>query len=183
MQVTVRKGKDVPFKERKSIHRLAHDIWGEGVAYKPPSSEHRSEVIFITVKDTAGKLLSTCLLEPVFVRFRNKRYKLWGISDVISVIKGKGYGKLVMEHMCNYIKDQNVTAVGFCARYNTKFYVKCNLDIAKNEVRRFIHKKKDGTLVKDSGDVDVVYLDGRNKFMKEFLAHKKDIVWIPHGHW
>jgi hypothetical protein len=179
MQVTIKKGKDILFKERKAIHKLWHDTFDHDSKYKPVDSNDLLEDIFFIVKDKS-KLLSVGVLETVFVKFRNKTYKLRGISSVVSVVERKGHGKKIMKKMIDYVKTKNLTAVSFCSRHNTPFYKKCGLYISKDEVKRFVHKKKDGTLEKNTGDRDVIYISEDNKFMKDFQAHKKDMVYVPY---
>jgi hypothetical protein len=179
MQVIVKKGADIPFKERRAIHKLWHDTFDPNNKYKPLDSNDLVEDIFFIVKDKS-KLLSVGALETVFVKFRNKKYKLRGISSVVSVVERKGYGKMIMKKMIEYVKAKNLTAVSFCSRHNTPFYKKCGLCIAKDEVKRFVHKKKDETLEKNTDDRDVIYISEDNKFMKDFLSHKKDLAYVPY---
>ena len=180
-KVIVKNGNDLSFKERKEMHKIEHDTFDPTSKYTPLDSDDKLNDIYFILK-YKRKLLSFAILERVYVRFRAKKYMLAGIGDMISVVRGKGYGKQIMTAMRKYAKAKKWTVVGFCGRHNTEFYVNCAYKIAKNEVIRFIHKKKYGTLEKNTWDKDVVYITGRNNFMKEFLAHKKDIVWVPY-HW
>ncbi len=180
--VVVSEGKYIPLKERKAMHKLWHDTFDAQESYKPISSKDLLTHIFFMVKHNS-KLLSVGTLEPVFVKFRSKRYKLWGIGGIVSIIRREGYGTTMMAAMRKYVKIKRLTAIGFCAKKNSGFYIKCGFKIAKNEAWRFTYKKKDGTLEKNPCGDDVIYIDGRNKLMKDFLAHKKEIVWINPPHW
>jgi hypothetical protein len=182
MKTIIKKGNDMTFKERRTVYLLQEDIFNPCASHKPISKTDFLDNIYFMIKDK-NKLLSVGMLEPVWVKFKGKNYKLWGAGGAVSAIRGKGYGKMMMTAMWKYAKEHDWTLVGFCSRYNTPFYVKCGLNIAKDQTKRFVHKQKDGTLEKNIRDQDVVYFDGRNQFMKRFLSNKKNIVWIPYSHW
>lgn len=137
---------------------------------------------FFILKDK-GKIVSIGRFRLIKINFLKKNYSVLGIADIVSIIKKKGYGRIVMKHMLQYLKKSKKTGIGFCERKNSRFYKKCGFKIKKDYVDHFIPIDSKGNKVLEHGDDDVLYFNGKDNFMKKVLANKKQKVLIPTFHW
>jgi hypothetical protein len=134
---------------------------------------------FFFVKDS-GKVVSFGGLRDVRIRYLGKKYSILGICNIISVIKGKGYGKIVIQAMMDYSKRTGKTLLGFCEKKNSKFYGKAGLKIGKDLDRRFILKNPKTDEEKGDKGADGIYYDGKDRLIKKVLSTKgTGYYWLP----
>ena len=142
-----------------------------------------NEVFFI-LYGSEKEILSSGRLRPINgVSFLGKLYNIQGISDIVSVIERKGYGKAIMHAIHKYLNRRKQTGVGFCTRDVTPFYPKCGFKVVEDLTERFIHKNTKGKIIRDEVHIDVLYLSGNDGFMEKLLKHPKKTVLIPCPHW
>ena len=115
-------------------------------------------------------------VDPVI--FNDMNYKLLGFVEVISNVKGKGFGKKLIQHMLNYLKDTDTTGMGFTMPKNTGFYEICGLSINRDSTQRFVYIDGDKRVTNQDGQV-IFYMDSSDNFMKEVLAHPDKEVILP----
>ncbi len=139
--------------------------------------------IFFIVNDKKRKILSLGRLRPVKLKFLKKSYDVLGVADIVSIIKRKGHGKILMKELLKYIKSKDKIAIGFCGRKNSLFYKKSGFKIEKNLVKKFIYKNPQGKIIKNTIDEDVLYFEEKNKFMKKILSHPKEKILISIPPW
>jgi N-acetylglutamate synthase-like GNAT family acetyltransferase len=128
----------------------------------------RDNTIFMIYDN--NKIVSVGRLKPDKVTFLNKKYDLMGIADIVSVEKGKGYGKILTSSIIKYLKENNLLGLGLCARKNSEFYQKCGFKIEKDSAKRFQFKGP------QSNDDDILYYNDLKGLMKQILAHPKEQV-------
>lgn len=61
----------------------------------------------------------------VHCEINNIYVKCWGIGNVCSSIKGKGYGKKLMEYTNEWLMKNNQIGLLFCHESVAEFYAKC----------------------------------------------------------
>lgn len=108
-----------------------------------------------------------------------KDYQIGGICSTISLIKGKGYGKILISTMIDYANKTGKTILGFTTQ--TEFFKRVGLKTEKNFVKRFVYVKPDGEKVYDDTG-DGIYYEGKDKFISKVLKTKKP-VYIGVLHW
>ena len=177
MKITVIKGKDISSKKIKEIKEIWDDAFG-GTHLTVRKSF--SNNIFFILEDSKNMILAVGRLIPIKIDFLNTNYNIFGSADLVSVVKGKGYGKKIKKAQIKYIKDK--TMIGFCERKNSPFYRKCGLKIAENLVKRFIYIDSKGKEIKNTLDNDLLYLNGKDNFMKKVLNSNEKVI-IPIIHW
>ncbi len=179
--IDVQKGKDLPIQTIRWINEIWQKVFPENKPLEPKNRKPFTNDKFFIVRSPKKKILSVGRLRPIKIRFLGKFYNIQGIADIVSVIKRRGYGKILMRAIYNYLSYRKQTGVGFCGRKNSPFYQKCGFKIAKTLIERFLYKNPQGKLIKIKGDV--LYLSGNDGFIEKVLSHPKEKVLIPFPHW
>lgn len=150
--------------------------------------KYHKDTIFFFIKDK-GKIVSFGLLRDIKVNYLDKIYNIKGIGGIMSVEKGKGYGKILIGAMINYLRKTGKTGFGFCGRKNSPFYEKAGLKTKKNLNLRFVMKNpKTGEIIRDlDKDCDGIYYEGKDRLITKMLKTKYiGYYWLPEikePHW
>lgn len=127
---------------------------------------------FFFLKDD-GKIVAFGGLRDVTISYLEKNYKIQGFCSIISVIKMRGYGKILIHAMIDYLKKTGKTGLGFCGEKNSKFYKKAGLDVKKDLADRFALKNpKTGEIKFDEEGGYGLYFNGKDKLIKKVLSTK-----------
>jgi hypothetical protein len=137
--------------------------------------------IWFFIKDK-NKVVSFGLLKPVKIKYLNKNYNIFGIGNIISIEKGKGYGTILINEMRNHIIKKKKTGLAFTGSRVSKFYRKCGLKIEPKLKNRFFYNYGDSKTNKAEKGWWGVYIEGKDKFISKVLK-TKSIVQIPCEHW
>ena len=180
INLKVKMGNKLPIQALKQISEIWKNAFG---AIRPPKPDRKwyAKHIFFIVYDSSG-ILSVGTLQTIKINFLDKKYNILGIGGIASLIKKKGYGKILMAAMHNYIIKKRKTAIGFCSNDNNIFYEKCGFKIAKDLVKQFLYINTKGKLIKNKRDDDVIYLSGKDRFMEKVLYSKEKIL-LTRPHW
>jgi hypothetical protein len=171
------KNKDLSKSQKEIINQARVSEWGKEYE-KDFSKDYEPETIWFFVKNK-GEVVALGGIRPIELNYLRKKYKIGGICSTISLIKGKGYGKILISFMKEYSYKTGKTILGFTTQ--TEFFKKVGLKIEKNFVKRFVYVKPDGEEVFD--DVgDGIYYEGRDKIISKILKTKKP-VYIRVLHW
>lgn len=126
---------------------------------------------FFFVKDN-NKIVSFGMLKPITINYLGKKYNFFGIANIISIKKGKGYGKILIKSMLDYLKKTGKSGLGFCDGKISEFYRKAGLNTKKDFIKRFQYKDpKTGKITIDN-DGDGLYYNGKDNFIKKILSNK-----------
>ncbi|VVB79187.1 Uncharacterised protein [uncultured archaeon] len=144
--------------------------------------DHKDTLFFIIKAD--GEVVSFGLLRNIKINYHKKNYYVKGIGGILSVKKKKGFGKILMKAMTNYLKETNQTGIGFCGSFVTPFYKKSGMKIKNNSITKFfyIDPKTKKEFLGDDPECDMIYIEGRDKFVSKILRTKERIQ-IPIPHW
>ncbi len=167
-------------KTQKGIINKARIIEFGNDEEKDFSKDYEPETLWFFVK-AKNKIVSLGGLRPITAEYLGKKYTIGGICSVVSVIKGKGYGKILMSFMKNYSYKTGKTILGFTGDKNIEIFKKTGLEVEKDFIKRFVYKKQNGELVYDD-DGNGIYYEGRDKFITKVLKGKHP-VYINVLHW
>ena len=120
-KVQIIKGKDLPQKLFSFINKCRIKEYGKGTNLF--SKRYHKNTIFFFVKDDE-RIVSFGLLRDIKMNYLNREYNIKGIRGILSVEKGKGYGKILIQSVAKYLKKSKKTGLGFCGEKNTGFYEK-----------------------------------------------------------
>jgi len=185
MKIKKIRGKNLPQKIFYWINKKRIEEYGSKVNLfdKKP---HKDSIFFF-VKDD-DKIVSFGFLRKVTINYLGKKYKVKGIGGILSVEKGKGYGKILIQEIIKYLKKSGKTGLGFCGNDKIKFYEKAGLNTKKNLNKRFVMKNpKTGELIRDPDKCSGIYSEGKDKLIEGILKTKSiGYYWLPdikEPHW
>ena len=182
MEVKITRGWSMKPAALRKIDNIWQKEFPRNDSVLPKNRRNFSEDTFFVLYDE-NKILSTGRLRPNSIKFRGKNYQIQGIADIVSVIKGKGYGKKIMRTMHKHLNNTGEIGMGFCMRENSPFYRKSGLKIAANLAQRFVYKNSKGKLVRGSTDNDVIYFEKGRNLVNAIIKYPKEKVLIPKYPW
>jgi hypothetical protein len=178
MKIETKKNKNLSRTEKEVINNVRIREGGEGER-KDFERDYEPDTEWFFVKDD-GKIVSLGCLRPIKISYHGEKYDIFGICSIFSVEKGKGYGRILIKSMIDYMKKKRKSGLGFTGK--TEFFRKVGLGTEKDFIRRFVYKNpKTGAEVIDN-DGDGIYLEGKDKFISKVLSNKS-IVYINILHW
>lgn len=127
-----------------------------------------------------NKIIAFGTLRDISINYLDKKYDILGICNILSIEKGKGYGKVLIKNMIDFLKKKGKTGLGFTTK--TDFFRKAGLKIEKDFIKRFIYKnpKTKEEIIDNEGDG--IYYEGKDDFIKKVLSTKYP-VYIDIIHW
>jgi hypothetical protein len=175
--IEIIKDKDLPKKYMDVMNKGRVGEWGEKNR-KNFKKDYWPGAKFFFVKE-GKEIVAFGALRDVTINYLGKKYKILGICNIISVVKGKGYGKMLIQAMIKYLKAKGKTGLGFTDQ--TRFYEKAGLKSKKSFTWRFASKNpKTGEIKFDSGDCDGIYIEGKDNLIKKVLSTKgTGYYWLP----
>ncbi|SEA87045.1 Acetyltransferase (GNAT) domain-containing protein [Flavobacterium gillisiae] len=109
-----------------------------------------------------GNVVAYMNLVQVQVQVNSKESTFIGLGNVCAVEKGKGYGRILMIEVQEYIKAQNVPAILLCKKELINFYTKFDWRLIKNRKDSYIKNDEINFMIYNFSDyVDVLKYDGR----------------------
>jgi len=178
MRLEIKKNKNISNAEKALINKNRAKEFGKG-EIKDFKKDYEPETLWFFVKEK-GKVVALGGLRPITIKYLGKTYKIGGICSIISIVKGKGYGKILMSFMIDYSRKTGKTILGFTGK--TEFFRKAYLGTKKDFIKRFIYKNpKTGEEIIDN-DGDGIYYEGKDKIISKILSGKKP-VYINVLHW
>lgn len=140
-----------------------------------PDNEDWKRLHFLV--KSKGKLLSYGRLIEVEVTFMGRSFKILGIGSIASIIKRKGYGKLLVLAIKEHIKKTKKTGLGFCNKDTTEFYRQCGLGIMADGKKRF----EPGSTRFPEGDA--VYIPGDDQLIEKILQQPGEVAHLSRPQW
>jgi predicted N-acetyltransferase YhbS len=129
-----------------------------------------------------NKVVAFGLLRPIKINYLGKNYNILGISNMIAVVKGKGYGKELVQEMIKFLSKKGKTGIGFCSEENIGFYKKSGFVVEGKLRNRFFYDYGNLEENKDAMSDFVIYFEGKDKFVAKLLK-TKSLIKIPCEHW
>ncbi len=134
--------------------------------------------LFFLVRDD-NKLVSFGTLRSLKVMVDKREVEILGMQAIISIIQGKGYGKILINKMVEYAKESKQTIVGFCEPKNAEFYKKSGMEVFTGKNQNFIHVSENGNEYTEDGDV--IYYSNNSQQIKTTLEENNKITHkFPH---
>ncbi|MEI6732000.1 MAG: GNAT family N-acetyltransferase [archaeon] len=179
MKIEIKLNKNLSKSNKATINRSRVKEFGKK-NLKDFKRDYEPNTKWFFVKDS-GKTVALGGLRPIKIEYLGRKYSVLGICSIISIVKGKGYGTILIEEMIKYIKSKGKTGLGFTAQ--TEFFKKAGLDTKKKFGNRFALKNpKTGELTFEAeNDVgDGIYYEGKDRLISKILLTKSTAYyWIP----
>jgi hypothetical protein len=178
MKIKIILNKNLTKSQKDLINKSRVKEWGQH-SKKDFSKDYEPNTKWFFIKDK-NKIVALGGLRHIKITHLGKKYNIGGICSIISLEKGKGYGKILISFMKSYSYKTGKTILGFTTK--TEFFKKTGLKTEKNFIKRFIYKNpKTGKEIIDN-DGDGIYYDGKDKFVSKVLKNKKP-AYINVLHW
>ena len=91
------------------------------------------------------------------VKIDESEYRIAELVGFVAVEILKGYGKILLDHVIDNLKNRNIEAIGFCKNKNSTYYESCGLKIFYNSVK-FLREMRDGKWYTPTEDDDIFSL-------------------------
>lgn len=171
-------GKDLKQADLDLINEYRKIRLGRSRDWDHQVNNYFHDRLIFLVRDN-DQLVSFGTLRPIKVYVDEKEMDIMGIQAVISVVQGKGYGKILMQSMIDYANKNNAILVGFCEHKNAGFYIKSGLEVFGGKNNNFIFVKENGEEYTEEGDV--IYYSKTDNIIKDALLQNKMVKhYIPH---
>ena len=180
----IKPGKDLTKLEVDLINKARSLEFNSKSLINPKPDNEDWEKKYFLLKDQNNKTLAFAMLLETEVEFKGKRYSLLGLANLIAINKGKGYGKILIYKMKNYIKKSGLTCIGFCNKKITGFYQKCGFGVIIDGCSKTLYKDTKGNFHSDRfGGGDLIYIEGEDSLIKQILDNPKEKLIIFRPHW
>ncbi len=171
-------GKDLKQEDLDLINEYRKIRLDRSSTWDHQNNNYFHDRIFFLVRDN-NKLVSFGTLRAIKVYIDNQEIDIMGIQAVISIIQGKGYGKVLMQEIIKYADQNQLILVGFCEHKNAEFYIKSGLEVFESKNLNFIFVKENGEEYTEEGDV--IYYSVNDSTIKDALISNKKVKHlIPH---
>ncbi|MDQ7020659.1 MAG: hypothetical protein Q9M91_02315 [Candidatus Dojkabacteria bacterium] len=126
-----------------------------------------------------GKLITIPL------NFDDEYYEILGVQSIASKDKMRGFGKIIMNSILDYLTRTESLAIGFCEKSNSAFYKKSDWNIIESGESKFIFQfgvDDYGSISEDIGDL---LWDGNedHPVIKHLLSNSKDKITAFRKSW
>jgi hypothetical protein len=91
------------------------------------------------------------------VKIDETEHQLAELVGFVAVEILKGYGKILLGHLTDNLKNRKIEAIGFCRNKNSAFYESCGLKVFYNTVK-YLREMKDGKWYTPTEDDDIFSL-------------------------
>lgn len=128
------------------------------------------------------QLVSFGRLKYIDVARGSQQHSILAIATIVSIEKGKGYGRLIMEAMHNFIGQDGRTAIGFCDPMYSGFYQKVGFTIVQQGSQQFHYIDSEGAEqpLKYPNN-DVLLLNGRDN-LGQYIVDGAEVT-LPVQQW
>lgn len=138
----------------------------------------RNSTFFFLYK--GNKVKAFAMLKPVILYHQNKKYPIMGLANVMALEKSKGYGTKIMESVTNYLRENNLSALGNTYKDNFTFYKKCGYSFIPDLINRMTYKNLDGKKEKtESENYDMFIYDPNHTLDKITFGSDEIIIKVP----
>ncbi|MBN1969545.1 MAG: hypothetical protein JW870_09280, partial [Candidatus Delongbacteria bacterium] len=131
-----RKGKELSEIELKVINEARINAFNSKRIIAPTKGDQEWDKDFFLIL-VNRKIVSIGCLEAVTVKVNSIQFSILGISRIIAIEEGKGFGRAVMDSIKNYLVENDKIGMGFCNPSKSMFYSKCGYTIMPNAQNNF----------------------------------------------
>ncbi|MBA3872504.1 MAG: GNAT family N-acetyltransferase [Anaerolineae bacterium] len=173
LNTTIMRGQDLSEAQIDFMNKQRLMEYGENT--KDFKKNELASIFFFL--DQAESVKAFGMLKPLNIIHDGKQCPILGISNIIAVEKGRGYGKLLMQAIKEYLVSKHMNGLGFCDHEICPFYVQCGFQIIEGLSSRFqyLYAQQDGQKEKLDSPRGTIYFEGRDKLASKLLANDEPI--------
>ena len=178
-RVIFKYGRDLNENEINLINENRIKEFGEGTSINILEEESNSLIFLLIVEEIISAF---GILKPITINYLNETFNIFGIRSIVAIIKQKGYGKVIVDSMINYGKENDKTCLGFSCKFNSKFYEKIGLTLLPDMINLFQYIDHLTNEIKNDDRTDIYYNECSDKFLTK-IKSTNEIVKIPIPYW
>ncbi|MCW8965181.1 MAG: hypothetical protein OQK82_00630 [Candidatus Pacearchaeota archaeon] len=176
--IETKKNKNLSKIERNVINKARVNEWGKDEK-KDFLKDYEPNTLWFFVRDEK-RVVSVGGLRPVKIKYLGRSYYILGICSIISLVKGKDYGRILISTMIHYFNKTGKSALGFTGK--TEFFEKVGLGVKKNFICKFVYVNPKTKKKTYDSDGDGIFYNGKDNFIEKIIDAKSDIE-INILHW
>lgn len=176
--IYTKRGKELTKEEVDFMIQNRVSEYGENT--KDFENKEQDSLFFFFIKNSHIKAFG--MLKPIDIRFEGKDYKIMGIGNVMSVTKGQGYGRILINNILDYLNENKLTGIGFAEDAVVGFYRSCGLCTNEKIATRFryIYQANPSNTEHEArerltdGD-NMIYVSGTDGLIERIMRKEGDI--------
>lgn len=178
MKIVVKNIEELTDSELQIINKYRIIEFNTSELIGRPRGRGHSNALFLLLVDN-DKILAFGKIEELNFTFQKEVESIHKVSTIISIHKGKGHGRILMEAVKKYSIESGKSLVGFCETTLLPFYRKCGFDILSSSMNKFVYVDRAGKIIPNIVPGEVFYLKGKDQLMSRILqSTKNDLVLI-----
>ena len=180
MNIEIIEGKKLPQEDALAIMQILANTFGDGRKIDPEKKIlFKNQELYFILRNN-NEIVTVGCLKSLILKFCGEDFPIKGISGVVSIFPGKGYGKILMDEMRHYLKKKDFMAIGFCTRKNIPFYRKCNFSVKENMTEKFILRDKEGSPQENPDKArDLLFFNDKYSLIPRLASDPEATVTIP----
>ena len=186
IRTIVKLGGELSREELRVINEVRKkEFKGFASAHRPIAPQPGTpswDEIYVLVKQ-GDRVLALGRLRAEVVTFLETTHRIWGVVTVASAVKGRGYGKILLERMKDYVRESGKSAVGFCDKATSAFYRKCGFQILRNGALRFVETEPEDDSPSQQAVDDAFMLSVGDPFSEVLSSHPQEPVYLAGLRW
>lgn len=139
-QLKIIKGSELSEELIQQLNELWIQVYEEEYKKLQEKHEFKDDLFFILYSNQ--QIASFGRLRPISLQVEGGKWQIQGIADIASVQKGKGFGKLLVNEMKNWLRENGEIGIGFCEPETSLFYQKCGFTIYPGLTSKFWYVDK-----------------------------------------
>ncbi len=174
-------GKDLPEEVIKMMEDQRVKEYGENT--KDFRNKERESTFFFLKGDDEIKAFG--MLKPVTLYYKDRSYPIMGIANVIAIEKSKGWGKVLMQKITEYLEINIIPGMGNTYSGNFEFYKKCGYTFVPDLLQRMVYVKDNGkeetteTHTEEGEDYSMFIYDSQNILKEVVEGDKRVVIKVP----
>lgn len=169
IKIEVKNTKELSKQEENLMNRSKSKEYGRKYERKNFKKDHPNSIFFF-VKD-GGRIVAFGTFRKLPLEYRGRKYRIFGICNIFTVKRGRGYGRILIKAMIDHLKKTGKTGLGFCAKNKILFYKKSGMNIKREFIRRVVYKNPAGKLEPEY-NADGFYYEGKDRLITKMLSSK-----------
>ena len=174
-------GKDLPEEVIKMMEDQRVKEYGENT--KDFRNKERESTFFFLKGNDEVKAFG--VLKPVNLYCEAQSYPIMGITNVIAVEKSKGWGKVLMKQITEYLERNKIPGMGNTYSGNFEFYKKCGYTFVPDLLQRMVYVKdneeevRTETRTEEGEDYSMFIYDSQNILKDVVEGNKRVVIKVP----
>lgn len=154
---------------------VQHRVRDYGENTKDFENDERESIFFFLKEDE--EIYAFGMLKPVIVYYAGKEYPILGMGNVMAIQKGKGYGKMLVNHIRTFLDKSGHVCIGNTHKDNFRFYEKCGFTFIPGLVDRFVYIDEHGKRYTGQDWTDyAMFIYDQDNNLDEVINGKDDVV-------